>query len=239
MLENPKIAEIYGPVIQGEGPVIGRPTVFVRTGGCDFRCAWCDTDHAVLPEYRDTWQPMETEAIIDQVANLAGPGALVTFSGGNPAIQPLGPVIARLNQLGYVTAIETQGTIAPSYLMSIRHVVVSPKPPSSKQAFNARQFEDFLLACGSARTACKVVICDAEDLDWALGLWERYSDHFFDPVLYLQPMNPDFEPGKAVDRHALMNRYRTLCEIVIGRGLTDVAVLPQLHVIAWGGGPGV
>ena len=47
-----RISEIFGPTIQGEGPLMGRPTVFVRTGGCDYRCRWCDTLYAVLPEFR-------------------------------------------------------------------------------------------------------------------------------------------------------------------------------------------
>lgn len=38
-----RISEIFGPTIQGEGALIGEPTVFVRTGGCDYRCSWCDS----------------------------------------------------------------------------------------------------------------------------------------------------------------------------------------------------
>jgi len=45
-----RISEIFGPTIQGEGPLIGTPTVFVRTAGCDYRCTWCDTLYAVLPD---------------------------------------------------------------------------------------------------------------------------------------------------------------------------------------------
>jgi 7-carboxy-7-deazaguanine synthase len=52
MKESILISEIFGPTVQGEGPLVGRPTVFVRTGGCDYRCAWCDTLYAVLPEHR-------------------------------------------------------------------------------------------------------------------------------------------------------------------------------------------
>ncbi|MDF0142324.1 7-carboxy-7-deazaguanine synthase QueE, partial [Staphylococcus pseudintermedius] len=37
------VLEIFGPTIQGEGRVIGRKTMFVRTAGCDFRCSWCDS----------------------------------------------------------------------------------------------------------------------------------------------------------------------------------------------------
>src|ERR1700731_950459 len=72
MNERIRISEIFGPTIQGEGPLIGRPTVFVRTGGCDYRCAWCDTLYAVLPEYRDQWTLMTTPEIMTRVNELAG-----------------------------------------------------------------------------------------------------------------------------------------------------------------------
>ena len=44
------VVEIFGPTIQGEGAEAGIPTHFVRVGGCDFRCSWCDTMYAVDPE---------------------------------------------------------------------------------------------------------------------------------------------------------------------------------------------
>ena len=50
-----RVSEIFGPTIQGEGVLIGLPTVFVRTGGCDYRCSWCDSLHAVDPKYRHDW----------------------------------------------------------------------------------------------------------------------------------------------------------------------------------------
>ena len=62
-----RISEIFGPTVQGEGALIGKPTVFVRTGGCDFRCSWCDTLHAVLPAYRHDWLPMTDEEILASV----------------------------------------------------------------------------------------------------------------------------------------------------------------------------
>ena len=97
-----RISEIFGPTVQGEGALIGRPTVFVRTGGCDYRCSWCDTLYAVLPDYRHDWRPMAPEAILAQVDELTG-GApvLVTISGGNPAIQPLGPLIEQGHLRGH------------------------------------------------------------------------------------------------------------------------------------------
>src|ERR1700722_852144 len=89
------ISEIFGPTVQGEGPLIGRPTVFVRTAGCDYRCTWCDTLHAVLPEHRGEWQLMTPPEIMGQIAELSGGyPVLVTISGGNPALQPVAPLLA-------------------------------------------------------------------------------------------------------------------------------------------------
>ena len=50
-MKKVRVSEIFGPTVQGEGPLIGKPTVFVRTGGCDYRCNWCDTLYAVLPKH--------------------------------------------------------------------------------------------------------------------------------------------------------------------------------------------
>ena len=62
-----RIAEVFGPTIQGEGALIGEPTVFVRTGGCDYRCAWCDSMHAVDPAFRHDWANMSTDAVWQEV----------------------------------------------------------------------------------------------------------------------------------------------------------------------------
>lgn len=43
------VIEIFGPTVQGEGAEAGVPTHFLRLGGCDYRCAWCDTMYAVDP----------------------------------------------------------------------------------------------------------------------------------------------------------------------------------------------
>ena len=83
------VSEIFGPTVQGEGSVIGKPTVFVRTGGCDYRCSWCDSKFAVLPEFRSTWPRMSPEEVFAEVKRLSPCPILVTLSGGNPALQPL------------------------------------------------------------------------------------------------------------------------------------------------------
>src|SRR5207247_11308106 len=96
MTERVRISEIFGPTIQGEGPLIGRPTVFVRTAGCDYRCAWCDTLYAVLPEYRDEWILMSPSQIMARANELArDSSALISCSRGTRARQRLARVVAR------------------------------------------------------------------------------------------------------------------------------------------------
>src|SRR5215216_5182503 len=109
------VSEIFGPTVQGEGAVIGMPTVFIRTGGCDYRCSWCDSKFAVLPEFRDTWRRMSPEEIIAEVGRLSPSPILVTLSGGNPALQPLGGLIRLGKAAGYRFMIETQGTVAKDW----------------------------------------------------------------------------------------------------------------------------
>src|SRR5436190_6703748 len=105
------VIEIFGPTIQGEGAEAGLPTHFVRLGGCDFRCTWCDTMYAVDPAaVRANSVRMSTEAIVEQIAALDGSPAWVTLSGGNPALHHVGPLVDSLHASGYLVATETQGS---------------------------------------------------------------------------------------------------------------------------------
>jgi organic radical activating enzyme len=145
-----RISEIFGPTIQGEGPLIGRPTVFVRTGGCDYRCRWCDTLYAVLPEFRDEWMLMTPAEILARVEHLAGAvPVLVSLTGGNPALQPLAPLIVLGHQKGYRFALETQGSLAQPWFAALEWLMLSPKPPSSGMATDWRILDDCVSAAAS------------------------------------------------------------------------------------------
>src|SRR5690348_9395991 len=161
------VSEIFGVTIQGEGALIGKPSVFVRTGGCDYRCTWCDTLHAVLPEYRDEWPLMAPDEIMTHVMELTGgKPVLISLSGGNPALQPLRSLIALGRRSGHSFALETQGSVPQEWFADLDWLVLSPKPPSSGMAtdWNA------LAACLDAaregpRCVLKIVVFD--DADYA------------------------------------------------------------------------
>jgi 7-carboxy-7-deazaguanine synthase len=236
-----RVSEIFGPTIQGEGPLIGLPTVFVRTGGCDYRCSWCDTLHAVASEYRGRWVPMSVDDIWQEVTRLSGCRPLtVSLSGGNPAIQPLGELIRRGHREGYRFALETQGSVAKNWFADLDTLVLSPKPPSSGMDTDWEAFDACLeMAADGPQIALKIVVFDDRDYGYARAAAARY------PALpvYLQPGNhtppPPEDDSAQVDIDAIMDRMLWLIGKVRDDQWFEARVLPQLHVLLWGNRRGV
>lgn len=234
-----RISEIFGPTIQGEGPLIGLPTVFVRTGGCDYRCEWCDTLHAVDSAFREEWTPMSVDDIWSNVESLSqGCPLTISLSGGNPAIQPLGPLIARGKRDGYQFALETQGSIAQDWFAELDHLILSPKPPSSGMEFKLDELRDCVAAARNCPgIALKIVIFD--DADYAFA--RSAAKEFKELPIFLQPGNhtPPVEDDALIDLEGILNRMRWLVDRVASDRWFDARVLPQLHVLLWGNMRGV
>lgn len=243
MTEQIRISEIFGPTIQGEGPLIGRPTVFVRTAGCDYRCAWCDTLYAVLPDYHDEWTYMTASEILARVNGLAAKqGVLISLSGGNPALQPLDELctLARLN--GHSLAMETQGSVARSWFAKLDWLILSPKPPSSGMTTDWNALGACVEAAG-VRPCCVLKIVIFDEVDYAYA--RTAASHYPDLKIYLQVGNPAplVASGKpmpeAADLGELLKRLRWLASRTIADRWFNATVLPQLHVLAWGNKRGV
>ncbi|RKD97720.1 7-carboxy-7-deazaguanine synthase QueE [Halopiger aswanensis] len=111
--------------LQGEGTLAGVPSVFVRTSGCNLRCWFCDS-------YHTSWEPthatMSLEEIVAEVESYDADHVVLT--GGEPLLHEASvDLLERLDERGYHTTVETNGTIyrdAPIDLASI-----SPKLESS------------------------------------------------------------------------------------------------------------
>lgn len=244
------VVEIF-PAIQGEGPVAGIPTVFVRTGGCDHRCGlnrltgeWtmpfrCDSLHAVLPEHSAAWERLAPEEVMARVREVSGDmPIMVTLSGGNPALhRDIGRLIDLGHEDGYTFAIETQGTVRPMWLDQLDHVVVSPKPPSSGVDTDISELIVFVRAVPQATPlAIKIVVANDDDLDWA----ESVFDLFAEVEHFVQPCNLD--PGSDDDESVIqgaLDAYRWLCGELMHRRMYRVRALPQLHVLAHANARGV
>ncbi len=103
------IAELFHS-LQGEGELTGVPSVFVRTSGCNLRCAWCDTPYA-------SWQPEGEIRTVAQVVSAVErfPAARhVVLTGGEPMIaKEVHALAAALRATGRHLTIETAATVAP------------------------------------------------------------------------------------------------------------------------------
>jgi 7-carboxy-7-deazaguanine synthase len=236
-----RVSEIFGPTIQGEGVLIGLPTVFVRTGGCDFRCSWCDSLHAVDSSFRDTWRPMSVDEIWQEIAGLSGgKPVMVSLSGGNPAIQPLGGVIQRGHAAAYKFALETQGSVARAWFADLDVLVLSPKPPSSGMDTDWQTIDLCLEMAGDKpETVLKIVVFDETDYAYA----KTVAAHYPHLPVYLQPGNhtppPADDHDAFIDIDGVTDRMLWLVARVMEDRWFEARVLPQLHVMLWGNKRGV
>lgn len=181
--------------IQGEGPLSGRPAIFVRLSDCNLQCPGCDTDYTTT---REPWHP-EGLAIYLMTKYKAPTTPLVVITGGEPFRQNLVPLIGHLQAKGCQVQIETNGTLnlppgAGEHGVNwpLVDIVCSPKTGSVN-----KMLERFI-------TAYKYIVTagDVGDLD---GLPLHALRHPANPMLarprqafpvekiFVQPMDPD--PG--------------------------------------------
>jgi 7-carboxy-7-deazaguanine synthase len=112
------------PTLQGEGPFTGVPSVFVRLGGCNLACAFCDTDF-------EDFQDMAVDAIVENVGSLSCEGEervrhLIVITGGEPLRQNIAPLCEALLKEGFKVQIETNGTLFRPLPNGV-DIVCSPK----------------------------------------------------------------------------------------------------------------
>jgi 7-carboxy-7-deazaguanine synthase len=234
------VIEIFGPTIQGEGSEAGVPCSFVRFGGCDYRCGWCDSMFAVDPaEVRANAEQLTVDQITSRLDSLAGNPDWVVISGGNPALLQLGPLVSELKSRDKKVAIESQGSLWKAWLGTVDRLTVSPKPPSSGMDTERHraQFERFMeaaIVANAAAVVLKIVCFDEIDLSWAR---EVAACHPSVP-LYLSAGTPIPSPPDLLG--AVAARFRWLSEsVATDPTLARARVLPQLHVVAWGDARGV
>ncbi len=154
-LKNPVALSVAYPVmehfytLQGEGAHTGRAAYFIRLGGCDVGCVWCDVKESWPVEGHPV---MTVSEIVDVAASHAGRFAVIT--GGEPAMHDLTPLITGLHAAGFEVAIETSGTRlltgGPDW------VTLSPK-----------KFKAPLPAVLAEAHELKVVIFHKSDFEWA------------------------------------------------------------------------
>lgn len=163
--------------LQGEGFHQGRAAYFIRLGGCDVGCVWCDV--------KESWDAnahpkMSVEEIVHTVeANTQGHKGLVVITGGEPLMHDLNNLTGALQANGFETNIETSGSHPLSGHWN--WICLSPKK------FKAPLDEVVPFA-----NELKIVVFNKSDFEWAEKYAAKVSQHC---KLFLQP---EWEKAAAV-----------------------------------------
>jgi len=160
----PLMEDFY--TLQGEGYHTGKAAYFLRIGGCDVGCYWCDV--------KESWNPLlhpltPVTAIIDKA--LSNPSKTVVITGGEPLMYNLNPLCSGLRLHDLAIHLETSGAYPLSG--SFDWICLSPKrksPPVDSVYSNANEL--------------KVIIFDETDFEWAEENAKRVPP---DCKLFLQP----------------------------------------------------
>lgn len=143
----PVMEDFY--TIQGEGVHQGKAAYFIRLGGCDVGCVWCDV--------KESWDvnahPIQTIESIVSKANQY-PGRIAVITGGEPAMHSLIALTEALQQAGFRTHIETSG--AHPLTGKWDWVCVSPK-----------KFKAPLKEVLEKADELKVIVFNKSDFAWA------------------------------------------------------------------------
>jgi 7-carboxy-7-deazaguanine synthase len=222
-----KIAELFYS-IQGEGMLLGVPSFFIRTSGCNLRCSWCDTPYT-------SWQPEGVEMSLDRILDevRAHPMSHVVVTGGEPMIAPeIVPLCERLHDAGLHITVETAGTVfhpVACDLMSISPKLTNSTPDGRFAAQHERvRIQTPILTQLIARYdyQLKFVIESPTDVSEARDLVNTLGA---DPErVVLMP--------EGTDPERLRGRAQWLAEICKEEGFR---FSPRLHVDLWGNRRGV
>lgn len=193
--------------IQGEGPFMGKPAVFIRLSGCvEPFCEWCDTKYACQVE----GEALSTQAILDRLKQYACD--LVVITGGEPFLQwktGLSELVQKLNQENYDIQYETSGKV-PLPDDPTGYVVCSPKYINNSWQFIAENHQIV--------DAFKFVIKD--DFEKIKSFKETY--HIPNHKVWLMPLGAD-----KIEQQKLMPAIWDLAV------RNQFNFSPRLHVLAF------
>ena len=237
-MATPKIPvmEVFGPTIQGEGMVIGRKTMFVRTAGCDYRCKWCDSAFTWDGSEKHNIRMMEPNKLFEELLDIAGDNFdHVTISGGNPALigKALNDFIDILHNSNIQVGLETQGSRWQDWFSKIDDLTISPKPPSSGMETNFEILDDIIgkLVYHKTNFSLKVVVFDDKDFEYAKMVNNKYKALGIPFFLSVGNIDP-YEKGTIAER--LLKSLDWLWNKVLEEPeMNNAKPLPQLHTLVW------
>jgi organic radical activating enzyme len=243
-----RLVEVFSS-IQGEGILVGRRQVFVRTYGCNLRCTYCDSPETLKESgsppfcrietqpgtrtFRAARNPISTAELTETVRGyLNEPHHSISITGGEPLLQArfLSRWLPEVRALGLKVFLETNGLL-PDHLQQILpwldYVSMDFKAPTSTGLSQEQTWERHRRFLAIAQAVCvygKCVITPATteaELDAVCAILQEVSPEI---PLILQPVTPfGFEPRPVEPARLIALHARA------SRLLSDVRVIPQTH----------
>ncbi len=213
-----RLCEIFYS-LQGEGRLLGVPSVFVRLSGCNLRCVWCDTPYALNPHSGKEITPWE---IMAQIRHYSCSHVVIT--GGEPMLQEeLALLCTTLKAEGYHITIETNGTISRSVPWDL--ISISPK-------FRHQQTTTVTRHCTTPDVTEKMIKNSEYQLKFVVKEPEDmvFIDDFLAKMGHYDPARVLLMP-EGTDKKEQLNKMIWLSEICIKKGFR---LAPRLHTLIWG-----
>lgn len=163
-LKLPLVEDFY--TIQGEGFHTGKPAYFIRLGGCDVGCRWCDAKYTWNPKQ---FPPVAVDTIIDRACSY--PAQAIVITGGEPTLYPLEYITRELHNRGLEIFIETSGVNRLTGVFD--WICLSPKKQNAPLDENLAHADEL-----------KVIVETPEDFAWAE---ENAAKVMKRCMLFLQP----------------------------------------------------
>ncbi|TVR55944.1 MAG: 7-carboxy-7-deazaguanine synthase QueE [Puniceicoccaceae bacterium] len=225
-----RIAEIFHS-LQGEGSLIGTPSIFIRTSGCNLRCVWCDTPYA-------SWKPEGPDLSIAEIlarVDALPPARHIVLTGGEPMVaKGIHELAAALAGRGHHLSIETAGTLPPAGidcdLASLSPKLANSAPgeaasPAWRERHEALRLQPAVLDAWIQNYSVqfKFVVRSPEELaeiDALLGSLARPPDPH---QIFLMP--------EGTDAAILQARTPALVQACLARGFRFA---PRLHIELFG-----
>jgi 7-carboxy-7-deazaguanine synthase len=218
--------------IQGEGPAAGRPATFIRLGGCNLSCSWCDTPYTWDASRFDLREQITRRGVASILEAVTAPIAVIT--GGEPLLhqnsQGWRDLLVGLVKAGKQIHIETNGTIVPNPRTRavVDLAVVSPKQEhaaagtrTGADPYQPRALEQFAGMARDGKAVLKVVVQTVDDC----------RDAVTEAELFGWPRSAVWLMPEGTTTAVLQSRWPAVADFAVAHGINATH---RLHVLAWG-----
>lgn len=215
--------------LQGEGPSMGQPALFLRLADCNLACSWCDTryswDWTQFDSRQESHDVISTDLAGTIITELPENGLLI-ITGGEPLLQQAGLLelisAVRASVLGLRVEIETNGTVAPvrEFSQAVNLFVVSPKLANSSLSEKRRVRPRALTSFPKDRSVLKFVVEQVSELDEVEAI--RTLAGIDGDRTWIMP--------EGTTREVILGRLEELSAPVVEAGYN---LSPRLHILLW------